>query len=225
MFDEDDIFCPPSFDEKIYYDDCMPPIYDDYIDESGFGEVVTLFSDESTIFEEVSIDYDNKVAIYDDYGDDMYAIFNNYKHETCHHDFNFQSHESYFVEFAPTIVDENMFAYVESKKKFMIVDHENIALCDSYIVEFIHYATENYCEVGTYACRNCNNIKFPLYVLKILKLCLSYLPMLVDSCSHKLFAHKIPMHRNCIRLKCSCNVLHDSLFMFQFLSFMRASLK
>ena len=37
MFDEDDIFIPPSFDEKIYYDDCMPPIYDDYIDKSGFG--------------------------------------------------------------------------------------------------------------------------------------------------------------------------------------------
>ena len=33
MFDEDDIFCPPSFDELIYYDDSMPPIYDDYIDK------------------------------------------------------------------------------------------------------------------------------------------------------------------------------------------------
>ena len=39
MFDEDDIFCPPSFDEQIYYDESMPPIYDDYIDESGFGRV------------------------------------------------------------------------------------------------------------------------------------------------------------------------------------------
>ena len=35
MFDEDDIFSPPSFDEKFYYDESMPPIYDDYIDESG----------------------------------------------------------------------------------------------------------------------------------------------------------------------------------------------
>ena len=24
MFDGDDVFSPPSFDEKIYYDDCMP---------------------------------------------------------------------------------------------------------------------------------------------------------------------------------------------------------
>ena len=51
MFDEDDIFSPPSFDEKIYFDESMPPIYDDYIDESGFEEVMTLFSDESTILE------------------------------------------------------------------------------------------------------------------------------------------------------------------------------
>ena len=71
----------------------MPPIYDDYndesgfgrvsalgisdptiledvkyfhnINESGFGEVMTLFSDTSTILEEVSIDYDSKVPIYD----------------------------------------------------------------------------------------------------------------------------------------------------------------
>ena len=49
MFDEDDMFSPPSFDEHIYYDESMLPIYDDYIDESGFGEVMTLFCDEFTI--------------------------------------------------------------------------------------------------------------------------------------------------------------------------------
>jgi len=116
MFNEDDIFCPPSFDVQICYNDSMPPIYDDYIDESGFGEVMTLFNDESTILEEVAIDYDNKVPIYDDYDDDMYAIKNNDNHETCHHDFYFQSHDSYFVEFAPTTIDENKFPYVESNK-------------------------------------------------------------------------------------------------------------
>jgi len=62
IFDEDDIFSPPNFDAKIYYDDSMPPTYDDYIDESGFGEVMTLFNDESTILEEVSIDIDKRVA-------------------------------------------------------------------------------------------------------------------------------------------------------------------
>ena len=176
MFDEDDIFCPPSFDEQIYYDESMPPIFDDYCD-------------------------------------DLYAIKNNDIHKTFHHDFSFQldyaSHDSYFVEFAPTTIHEKKFAYVESSKISMLVDHEKNALCDGCIVEFIHDATENYYEGGTYACRNCNNIKFPLYVLKVLKLCLFYLPMQVDSCSHKLFAHKIPMHRKCIRLKCFSHILHD----------------
>ena len=75
----------------------------------------------------------------------------------------------------------------------MLVDHEKNALCDGYIVEVIHDATANYYEGGTYACRNCNNIKFPLYVLKVLKLCLFHLPMQVDSCPHKFFTHKIPI--------------------------------
>ena len=109
---------------------------------------------------------------------------------------------------------------MESNKNSMLVDHEKNALCDSYMVELIHDSTENYYERGSYASTYCNNIKFLLYVLKILKLCLFYVPMQVDSCSHKLFAHKIPMHRKWVRLKCAIHILHDALFMFQFLSFM-----
>ena len=117
-------------------------------------------------------------------------------------------------------MNEKKFAHVESNKISMLMNHENNALCGGYIDEFIHGATENYYEGGIYACRNCNNIKFPLYVLKILKLCLFCFPMLVDFCSHKLFAHKIPMHRKCLRLKCASHMLHDAPVMFQFLSFM-----
>ena len=102
----------------------------------------------------------------------------------------------------------------------MLVDREKNALGDGYIVEFIHDATENYYEGGIYACRNCNNMKFPLYVLKILKLCLFRPPMLVDYCYHKLFNHKIPMHRKRVRLRCAIHILHDAHFMLQFLSFM-----
>ena len=112
-FDDDDMFSPPSFDEKIYYDESRPPIYDDYYD-------------------------------------DTYAIKNKDNHETCHLDFNFQlddaSHDSYFVEFAPTIIHEKNFACVESNKFSMLVDHEKNALGAGYIVEFIHDATENYYE-------------------------------------------------------------------------------
>ena len=115
---------------------------------------MTLFIDESTISEEVPIDYENKVDIYDDYCDGMYAIKNNDNHETCHLDFNFQlgyaTHDSYFVEFAPITIHEKKFAYVESNTISMLVHHENNALCDAYIVEFIHDATENYYEGGIY---------------------------------------------------------------------------
>ena len=96
--------------------------------------------------------------MYDDYCDDTYALKNNYNYEICQNDFNFQldyaSHDSYFVEFAPTTIDEKKFAYVESNKNSMLVDHEKNALCDSYIVEFIHDVTENYYDGGIYACRN-----------------------------------------------------------------------
>ena len=34
IFDEYDIFCPPCFDEQIYYRNSMPPIYDDYCDDT-----------------------------------------------------------------------------------------------------------------------------------------------------------------------------------------------
>ena len=74
-----------------------------------------------------------------------------------------------------------MFAYVESSKISMLVDHERNALCNGCTVKFIHGATENYYQGGIYACRSCNNIKFPLYVLKVLKLYLFWLHMLVDS--------------------------------------------
>ena len=102
----------------------------------------------------------------------------------------------------------------------MLVDHENNVVCDSYIVEFIHDVTGNYYERGAYASTYLNNIKFPLFMLKVLKLHLFCLPMLVDYCSHKLFAHKIPMHRKWVRLKCASHMFQDALFMFHFLSFM-----
>jgi len=162
MFYEDDMFNLPSFDMQIYYDDSMPPIYDGYIYESGFGrvstlgsndptilegvecycdnyeigfgEVMTLFSNDSTILEEVSTDYDEKkVATYDDYCDDTYAIKSNDDYiKTCHdYDYPFSKHYSFNVETiysirvsydTPTVPNEKNFAYVESTKISMLVD-------------------------------------------------------------------------------------------------------
>ena len=104
--------------------------------------------------EEVSIDYDeNKVASYDDYCDETYAIksSDDYIYKTCHgYDYPFYEHYSFNMETiysirvsydTPTIPNEKKFAYVESNKIYMLGDHENNALCDGYIVELIHDAT------------------------------------------------------------------------------------
>ena len=103
---------------------------------------------------------------------------------------------------------------LELDKKYVFVDHEKHALCDSYIVEFVHDATENYYERGKYDCRNFHGTKTPLYMLKVLKLLLFYLPMLVTLCFHDLFVYKFPMHRKRVRLKCVSYLLLDDLFCF-----------
>lgn len=51
------------------------------------------------------------------------------------------------------IIDKSGFesfnpAIFELDKIYMFMDHEKHALCDSYIVEFVHEATENYYERG-----------------------------------------------------------------------------
>ena len=58
-FSEDVIFSFPGFDVQCCCDDSLPPTYDDYIDESGFGRVSTLESNDPTILEDVESYCDN----------------------------------------------------------------------------------------------------------------------------------------------------------------------
>src|SRR5215208_77747 len=153
-FDEHDIFSPPSIEEKIYFDDTLPPIFDDE-----------------------------------------------------------NNNDSYFVEFAPTTTNKIDYAYVESNN-FMHVAHDKNVSCDSYIVEFVHDATESYYERGKHGYMHLNNIKFPLFMLRILKLRLCCLSMLIALCLYDLFIYKIPFHRKWVRFKCVLNLLLDSLFCF-----------
>ena len=97
--------------------------------------MLTLFSDDSTILEEVSIDYDeNKVATYDDYCDNTYVIksSDNYCHKfeyplTDHYSFNVETIYSIQVSYdTPTIPNEKNFAYVESSKFSMLEDHKTM---------------------------------------------------------------------------------------------------
>src|SRR5215208_7181201 len=183
-FEEHDIFSPPSMEEKIYFDDTLPPIYDVCNDEYD------IFSP-PTIEEKVNYDY-NMPPIYDDYGDE-------------------NNNDSYFIEFAPTTTNKIDYAYVESNN-FMHVAHDKNALCDTYIVEFVHDATESYYERGKHGYMHLNNIKFPLFILRILKLRLFCFSMLATLFFMNLFVYKIPFHRKWVRLKCVLNLLLDALF-------------
>jgi hypothetical protein len=182
-FYENDLFSPPSKEEKIYFDDTIPPIYDDYNDEYD------IFSP-PTIEEKINYDY-NMPPIFDDYGD----VNNN---------------DSYFVEFAPIMINKNNYAFMESNNYFMHVAHNKNVLCDSYIVNFIHDVTESYYERGKHGFMHLNNIKSPLFMLKVLMLHLFCLPMLVASCFNNLFSYKIPLHREWVRLKCVGYLLLDA---------------
>src|SRR3954452_21040096 len=123
-FDEHDIFSPPSTEEKIYFDDTMPPIYDDY------NNKYDIFSPR-TIEEKINYDY-NMPPIFDDYG------YGN-------------NNDSYFVEFSPTTINKNDYAYVESINSFMHRYHDKNVSCDGYIVDFINDATDSYYERGEHS--------------------------------------------------------------------------
>ena len=85
---------------------------------------------------------------------------------------------------------------------FMHVDHDKNDSCDGYIVDFIHDATGSFYERGRNGFTCHNNIKSPLFLLKILKLHLLCHPMLLASCFNNLFSYKILLHRKWVRLKC-----------------------
>jgi hypothetical protein len=52
--------------------------------------------------------------------------------------------DSYFVEFAPTTIAKNDYVHVGSINSFMHTAHDKNVLCNSYIVNSIHDATESY---------------------------------------------------------------------------------
>jgi hypothetical protein len=118
-----------------------------------------------------------------------------------------------FVEFAPTMIAKNDYVYVGSINSFVHVAHDKNILCDSYIVNFIHNATEGYYERGKHGFMHLNNIKFPLFMLKFLKLHLFCFPMLVAWCFHDLFLYKILFHRKWARLKSVSYLLFDALLL------------
>jgi hypothetical protein len=134
----------PSNDDMFTYEhtleDSYSIAYNDYNDEYD------IFSSATT--EEKTRYVYNMPPIFDEYG-----VENNY-----------------FVEFAPTTIAKNDYVHVGSINSFMHMAHYNDVLCDSYIVNSIHDATESYFERGKHGFMDLNNIKFPLFLLEFLKL-------------------------------------------------------
>ena len=86
----------------------------------------------------------------------------------------FESDQSSCYDIVKSGPGEDMTSYnvyptiLEIDKIYVLVGHEKHALCDSYIVNFVHDATENYYERGKYGRRNLHVIKIPLFMLEVL---------------------------------------------------------
>ena len=132
------------------------------------------------------------------------------------------------VAIAPTLECDGLHLSYHPKNRVenntrVLVGHEQHDLCDIYILDVVHDATENYFERGKFGCRNFHVTKTPLFMLKVLKLFLFHLPMHVTLCFFDLFSYKMPMHRKWVRLKCVSYLLLDALFCFKILILVRAS--
>jgi hypothetical protein len=115
-----------------------------------------MFINEHTLEDSYSI-------AYDDYNDE-YDIFSPPAiEEKTRYDYNMPP---IFGDYG----DENDCVYVGSINSFMHAAHDKNVLCDSYIVNSIHDATESYYERGKHGLMDLNNIKFPLFLLEFLKL-------------------------------------------------------
>jgi hypothetical protein len=119
---------------------------------------------------------------------------------------------NYSVESAPTTI-----VHVGSINSFLHVAHDRDALCDSYIFNSIHDATESYYEGGKYVLKDLNNIEFPLFMLQFLKLYLFCLPMLFALRFYDLSLYQTIFYRKWFRFKCVPYLLFDALYYFKFL--------
>src|SRR4051812_21801359 len=171
---------------------------------------------EISLFDEIDAFYTYGLdATMDDAYKDKLSIVPYVKHE--------------IIAIAPTLECDGLHLSYHPKNRVenntrVLVGHEQHDLCDSYILDFVHDATENYFERGKFG-QNFHVTKTPLLMLKVLKLHLFCLPMLIALFFNELFYCNIPMHRKHVRLKCVWYLLLYSLFCASTLIPTRLSLK
>jgi hypothetical protein len=183
------------------------PSYDDMFDEYALRNSCSLAYD------------DSKPLVYDAYDDEYNILSSPTFEEKISYDYNmppifndYRDENKYSVESAPTMI-----VHVGSINSFMKVDHDKVALCDSYVVNFIHDATESYYERGKHGLMDLNNIEFPLFMLQFLKLYLFCLLMFFALRFHDLSLYKTIFHRKWFTFKCVSYLLFDALSCFKFL--------
>ena len=142
--------------------------------------------------------------IYDNSLDDFPMLFNDINYTTI-----FKSGFNNLIVF-------------QLNKNYVVIDHEKDALCDIYIIEFVHDATESYYEREKYGGKSFQVTKTPVFMMEVLKLHLFHLHMIVALCFNNLLYYNIPLHRKWVGLKCVLYLLLDALFCFSSLTLMRA---
>jgi hypothetical protein len=149
-----------------------------------------MFTKECTLEDSYSFTYDDYKNKYDILSLPTIEEKTRYDYNMPPVFYDYNGENNYFVEFAPTTIAKNDYVHVGSINSFMHMAHDKNVLCDSYIVDSIHDATESYYERGKHGFMHLNIFKFPLFLLEFLKLHLFYLPMLVALCFHDLSLYK-----------------------------------
>src|ERR1041384_3969832 len=201
--------------EEEWCHPCLPSNESNSLNLTLYECYEPMDSFELSLFEEVDAFYTFGLdATMDDAYKDELSIVPHVKHE--------------IIAIAPTLQCDGLHLSYHPKNRVenntrVLVGHEQHYLCDSYILDVVHDATENYYERGKFGCRNFHVTKTPLSLLKVLKLFLFHLAMHVTLFFHDLFSYKFPMHRKWVRLKCVSHFLLDDLFCFNSYSLVRAS--
>src|SRR3954468_19525413 len=192
--------------EEEWIHPCLPSNESNSLNLTLYECYDPMDSFELSLFEEVDAFYTFGLdATIDDAYKDKLSIVPYVNHE--------------IIAIAPTLECDGLHLSYHPKNRVenntrVLVGHEQHDLCDSYILDVVHDATENYFERGKFGCRNFHVTKTPLSLLKVLKLFFFYLPMLVTLFFHDLFLYKVPRHRKWFRLKRVSHLLLDALFFF-----------
>src|SRR3954467_12774257 len=194
--------------EEEWSHPCLPPNESNSLTLTLYECFDPMDSFEISLFDEFDAFYTYGLdATMDDAYKDEISIVPYVKHE--------------IIAIAPTLECDGLHLSYHPKNRVenntrVLVGHEQHDLCDSYILDVVHDATENYFERGKFGCRNFHVTKTPLFMLKVLKLFFFHLPMHVTLCFFDLFSYKFPVHRKWVSLKCVSHYLFDSLFYFNF---------